>query len=185
MTQALSAIVPKEMMALGLRPLFLFELSVAPPSLIGRTPGVDRRVGEITGGRFEGERLRGKILSGGSDWQAVRTDGAWMLDVRCVMQTDDGALIGMTYRGMRHGPKEVLDRIGKGEVVDPTLYYMRATPYFETASEKYDFLNKLVGVAYGHRLATGPVYSVFEVLLTPKSISLRLEKLNLIMARQL
>ena len=67
-----------------------------------------------------------------------------MLDVRCVMQTDDGALIGMTYRGMRHGPKDVLDRIAKGETVNPQLYYMRATPYFETASEKYDFLNKLV-----------------------------------------
>ena len=41
---------------------------------------------------------------------------------------------------------------------------MRATPYFETAAEKFDFLNKLVAVAYGHRLASGPIYSVFEVL---------------------
>jgi hypothetical protein len=94
----------------------------------------------------------------------VRNDGAWMLDVRCVMQTDDGALIGMTYRGMRHGPQEVLDRIGKGETVNPSLYYMRATHYFETASDKYDFLNKLIAVAYGHRVASGPIYSVFEVL---------------------
>ena len=161
---ALSAILPREMTELRLRPLFLFELTVKPASVIGKTPGVDRRVGEITGGRFEGERLRGKILSGGSDWQAVRADGAWMLDVRCVMETDDGALIGMTYRGIRHGPKEVLDRIAKGEVVNPSLYYMRATPYFETASEKYNFLNLMVAAAYGHRLATGPVYSVFEIL---------------------
>jgi hypothetical protein len=161
---ALAAILPPEMTELKLRPLFLFDLLVNPPSIVGKTPGVDRRVGEITGGRFEGERLRGKILSGGSDWQSVRTDGAWMLDVRCVMQTDDGALIGMTYRGMRHGPKDVLDRIARGETVNPQLYYMRATPYFETASEKYDFLNKLVGIAYGHRLASGPIYSVFEVL---------------------
>lgn len=161
---ALSSILPREMTELKLRPLFIFDLLVNPPSIIGKTPGVDRRVGEITGGRFEGERLRGKILSGGSDWQSVRADGAWMLDVRCVLQTDDGALIGMTYRGMRHGPKDVLDRIARGETVNPQLYYMRATPYFETAVEKYDFLNKLVAVAYGHRLASGPVYSVFEVL---------------------
>jgi hypothetical protein len=164
MSEPLSAMLPREMMELRLRPLFLFEMSVAPASVIGKTPGVDRRVGEIMGGRFEGERLRGKILSGGSDWQAVRTDGAWMLDVRCVMQTDDGALIGMTYRGIRHGPKEVLDRIAKGEIVDPQSYYMRATPYFETSSEKYDFLNRIVGLGYGHRLAGGPIYSVFEVL---------------------
>ena len=98
----LSALLPNEMKELKLRPLFIFDLLVNPASIIGKTPGVDRRVGEITGGRFEGERLRGKILSGGSDWQSVRADGAWMLDVRCVMQTDDGALIGMTYRGMRH-----------------------------------------------------------------------------------
>jgi hypothetical protein len=160
----LVSVLPPEMKELRLRPLFLFELAVKPASVIGKTPGVDRRVGEITGGRFEGERLRGKILSGGSDWQAVRADGAWMLDVRCVMETDDGALIGMTYRGIRHGPKEVLDRIAKGEVVNPALYYMRATPYFETASEKYNFLNLMAAVAYGHRLATGPVYSVFEIL---------------------
>ncbi len=164
MSDALAAILPHEMTELRLRPLFVFELAVKAASVIGKTPGVDRRVGEITGGRFEGERLRGSILSGGSDWQAVRSDGAWMLDVRCVMQTDDGALIGMTYRGMRHGPQDVLDRIAKGETVNPSLYYMRATPYFETASDKYDFLNKLVAVAYGHRVASGPIYSVFEVL---------------------
>jgi hypothetical protein len=164
MTEPLSAILPREMTELRLKPLFVFELAVKPAYVIGKTPGVDRRVGEITGGRFEGERLRGKILSGGSDWQTIRADGAWMLDVRCVMETDDGALIGVTYRGIRHGPSEVLDRIAKGETVNPTLYYMRATPYFETASPKYNFLNMMVSVAYGHRLATGPIYSVFEVL---------------------
>ena len=67
-------------------------------------------LGEITGGVFEGERLRGKILSGGSDWQTVRRDGSWVLDVRFVMETDDNHLIGMTYKGIRHGPQAVLDR---------------------------------------------------------------------------
>lgn len=162
--QPLSELLPPEMTELRLRLLFLFELKVNPASVIGKTPGVDRRVGEISGGRFEGERLRGTVLTGGSDWQSVRTDGAWMLDVRCVLQTDDGALIGMTYRGIRQGPQDVLDRIARGETVNPTLYYMRITPYFETSAPKYDFLNRLVGVGYGHRIASGPIYSVFEVL---------------------
>ena len=135
-TNSLAAIMPAEMTTLQLQPLFISQIEVKPPSIIGATPGHDRRIGEIAGGRFEGEKLRGKILSGGSDWQSLRADGTTTLNVRLVMQTDDDALIGMTYLGMRHGPKEVLDRIGRGDKVSPTEYYMRATPYYETASEK-------------------------------------------------
>jgi hypothetical protein len=161
---SLTQLLPSEMTAMRLQPLFIFQIEVKPPSVIGATPGHDRRIGEISGGRFEGERLRGKILSGGSDWQSLRNDGTITLNVRLVMETDDGALIGMTYLGMRHGPKEVLDRIGRGEKVSPSEYYMRATPYYETASEKYGWLNRIVSVAYGHRMAGGAIYQVFEVL---------------------
>jgi hypothetical protein len=112
--------MPREMMELHTRPLFAFQAEVAKPNIIGMTPGHDRRVGIVTCGSFEGERLRGKIHAGGSDWQSLRSDGALTLDVRCIMETDDGHLIGMTYRGMRHGPKEVLDRIARGEAVSPS-----------------------------------------------------------------
>ena len=163
-TPSFVAMMPQEMMVLHTRPLFAFQADVAKPSIIGMKPGHDRRVGVITGGSFEGERLRGKILPGGSDWQSLRSDGTLTLDVRCIMETEDRHLIGMTYRGMRHGPKDVLDRIGRGEVVSSSEYYMRTVPFFETASEQYDWLNWLVSVAIGHRLATGPVYQVFEVI---------------------
>jgi hypothetical protein len=163
-TNTLAALLPPEIAVLRYQPLFIFQIEVKPPSIIGATPGHDRRIGEITGGRFEGERLRGKILSGGSDWQSLRADGATTLNVRLVMETDDGALIGMTYLGVRHGPKEVLDRIARGEKVSPSEYYMRATPYYETASEKYGWLNRVVSVAYGHRMAGGAIYQVFEIL---------------------
>jgi hypothetical protein len=163
-TNSLAATLPREMTAMQYQPLFIFQIEVKPPSVIGATPGHDRRIGEIAGGRFEGERLRGKILSGGSDWQSLRADGATTLNVRLVMQTDDGALIAMTYLGVRHGPKEVLDRIARGETVSPSEYYMRATPYYETASEKYGWLNRVVSVAYGHRMAGGAIYQVFEIL---------------------
>src|SRR6187401_1971751 len=154
-TEPLSTLVPRELTELRYRPLIDFQIEVKAPSIIGATPGYDRRIGEIAGGRFEGEKLRGKILSGGSDWQSLRADGTTTINVRLVMETDDGALIGMTYLGMRHGPKEVLDRIARGEKVSPTEYYMRVTPYFETASEKYGWLNRIVSVAYGHRMAGG------------------------------
>ena len=163
-TNSLAEILPREMTTMRLQPLFIFQIEVKPPSIIGATPGYDRRIGEITGGRFEGERLRGKILSGGSDWQSLRADATTTLNVRLVMETDDNQLIGMTYLGMRHGPKEVMDRIARGEKVSPSEYYMRATPYYETSSEKYGWLNRIVSVAYGHRMAGGAIYQVFEVL---------------------
>ncbi|HEY2380513.1 MAG TPA: DUF3237 domain-containing protein [Terriglobia bacterium] len=163
-TDSLAALLPSEMATLRVLPLFIFQIEVKPPTIIGATPGYDRRIGEIAGGRFEGERLRGKFLSGGSDWQSLRADGATTINVRLVMQTDDGELIGMRYFGMRHGPKEVLDRLGRGEQVSPSEYYMRVTVNFETASQKYDWLNRLVSVAYGHRMAGGAIYHVFEVL---------------------
>ena len=164
MTTSLAAELPKEMQSLQLRPLFIFRIAVNRPSVIGQTPSIDRRVGEITGGTFEGERLRGKILSGGSDWQTVRRDGSWVLDVRFVMETDDGHLIGMTYRGLRHGPKDVIDAITRGEQVNPASYYFRVAAFFETASDKYGWINNLVAVGLGHRLPTGPIYQVFEIV---------------------
>ena len=163
-TNSLASMLPPVMTSLRLQPLFIFHIEVKPPSIIGATPGHDRRIGEIASGRFEGERLRGKILSGGSDWQSLRNDATTTLNVRLVMETDDGALVGMTYLGMRHGPKEVMDRLARGENVSPSEYYMRATPYYETASEKYGWLNRIVSVAYGHRMAGGAIYQVFEVL---------------------
>ena len=87
-TPSLEEILPKEMKELRTRPLFIFLLHVEKATVIGKTPSIDRRVGVITGGRFEGERLRGRLFPGGSDWQTVRSDAAWTLDVRVVMETE-------------------------------------------------------------------------------------------------
>ena len=82
------------------RLLFLMRLDVRKPQIVGATPGTFRRVGVITGGLFEGERLSGEVLEGGSDWQTVRSDSATTLNVRIVLKTNDDALIGMTYTGI-------------------------------------------------------------------------------------
>ena len=163
-TTPLAATLPREMTELRWKPLMTFQIGVAPPAILGMTPGYDRRIGEITGGTFEGERLNGKFRTGGSDWQSLRADGAISINVRLVMETDDGALIAMRYRGVRHGPKAVMDRLAKGEAVNPFEYYFRVTPWFETATEKYDWLNRVVAVAIGHRLPQGPTYQVFEIV---------------------
>jgi hypothetical protein len=84
--------------------------------------------------------------------------------VRLVLKTKDEALIGMTYRGIRYGPPDVVAGIEKGEVVDPTSYYFRINPLFETANANYAWLNGVVAVGIGHRRADVPIYSIFEVL---------------------
>ncbi len=146
------------------KPLFVMRLNVRPLQLIGATPGAYRRVGVVPGGVFEGERLSGVVLEGGSDWQNVRSDGSTTLDVRLVLKATDDALIGMTYRGIRQGPSEAISRLEKGQVIDPASYYFRVASFFETEAPQYAWLNNLVAIGIGHRLAEGPVYSVFEVL---------------------
>ncbi len=106
-------------------------------------------------GVFEGERLSGVILDGGSDWQTVRPDSATTLDVRLVLKTQDDALITMTYRGFRYGPPDVMARLDGGEAVDPGSYYFRVAPLFETSAPKYDWLNRVIAVGLGHRPPAG------------------------------
>jgi hypothetical protein len=146
------------------QPLFVMRLDVRKLLIVGATPGAYRRIGVVPGGSFEGERLSGEVLDGGSDWQTVRNDGATTFNVRLVLKTKDDALICMTYYGVRHGPPDVVERLEKDEVVDPTSYYFRINPLFETAAAKYDWINRVVGVGLGHRSPDGPIYSVFEVL---------------------
>ncbi len=144
--------------------LFTLTFTVAPPLRLGATPNGDRRNVTVTGGTFEGPRLRGKVLPGGSDWIVARPDGTLLLDVRTTLETADGALINMTYRGLRHGPAEVIERLNRGEPVEPSEYYFRTAPLVETASVPSAWLNRIVAVATGHRLPIGPVYQVHQVL---------------------
>ncbi len=147
-----------------IRPLFVMRVAVRKLLVVGAVPDGCRRIGVVPGGSFEGERLSGEVLDGGSDWQTVRNDGATTLDAGLVLRTTDDALICMTYRGVRHGPPEIIERIEKGEEVDPTSYYFRINPLFETAAAKYHWLNRVVAIGIGHRLADGPIYSIFEML---------------------
>ena len=156
--------LPEFMKNVRTKPMFAMRLDVRPLLIVGATPGAYRRVGVVTGGSFEGERLSGAVLDGASDWQTVRNDGSSTLNVRLVLKTEDGALIGMTYQGLRHGPADIIARIEKGEVVDPASYYFRINPLFETEAAKYDWINRVIAVGIGHRFADGPVYNVFEVL---------------------
>lgn len=144
--------------------LFTMTLEVeAPLQMLGATPLGDRRIAKVTGGRFEG-KVSGTVRGGGGDWILIRNDGVTQLDVRLVMEMENRDLVYMTYKGLRHGPAEVMDRLARGETVDPSTYYFRTTPYFETASPTYGWMNRICCVATGHRLPSGPVYHVHQVL---------------------
>ena len=156
--------LPDVLRTLRTHPLFVMRLKVRKLQIVGTTPDGYRRVGVVPGGSFEGGRLAGEVLDGGNDWQTVRPDGATTLNVRLVLKTKDEALIGMTYHAIRYGPPDVVASIERGEVVDPKSYYFRLNPLFETANASYDWLNRIVAIGIGHRVANGPIYSIFEVL---------------------
>ncbi len=145
---------------------FLFTIRVGVSKLhdIGQTPIGLRHIDMLGAGSFEGPRLRGKVLSGGMDQKVFRPDGAMNPNVRLVLQTDDDAMIYMYYTGIRYGTPEVMQRIADGEKVDPSEYYLRNTPCFETASETYDWLNRIVAVGVGRRMPDHAAYDVFQIL---------------------
>ena len=147
-----------------LKPLFKFWADVGEPQVAPNGPYGDRRYIPITGGRFEGERLRGSILNGGADCQLIRPDKVAELDVRCTFQTDDGAIFLMKGLGMRHGPDEVIAEIAAGRDVDPALYYFRESMMFEAPCGPHDWLNKIIAVGTGERKARQVIIDAFEVL---------------------
>ena len=151
-------------MSLSLAPLLRAEITLAPALELGEAPLGRRRIIHITGGRFHGERLSGTVLPGGADWQIVRGDGVAWLEARYALKTGDGALIYVQNQGYRHGPAEVLKRVAAGEEVDPSLYYMRTTPWYETGDARYAWLNRIICVASGARRAAAVELEVFEVL---------------------
>ena len=94
----------------------------------------------------------------------LRRDGVLDIEVRIVLETDDQQMIYMHWNGLRYGPKDVIDRLNRGEEVDPSSYYFRTTPYFETSSEKYSWLNRICSIATGARVGDRRGFEVYEVL---------------------
>lgn len=148
----------------GLQFAFEARVDLSTVQEIGKTASGERRVIPIVGGTFEGPGIKGRVLNGGADWQIVRADGFAELDARYTLETDSGALIYVSNQGMRHGSPEVLAKLRAGETVDPTTYYFRATPKFETSAAELQWLSKSIFVCTGARLANQVILKFWRVL---------------------
>jgi hypothetical protein len=126
----------------------VLHLTTAPTEEVGLTPRGRLFIFPILSGSFEGDRLRGKVLAGGADWATATGDDTFELDLRATLETDDGALIYLTFTGVR----------------DDARQYLRTLPRFEAAAPQYDFLNRLLAVGIGEIRPDGPVHIIEELV---------------------
>ncbi len=143
--------------------LFDVEVDLEAPQIVGATAQGTRLVYYVKGGQFQGPRLSGTVLPGGGDWLLIRPDGVGVLDVGANLQADDRALIYTFYRGYISASPQVWARFGAGEKVDPSEYYFRTSPVYETASEAYADLTRRVCVAVGRVEPNRVRYAVHAV----------------------
>jgi hypothetical protein len=148
-------------------PLFDIVVDLNPRLGIGDGPFGRRIMFGAAGGMFEGPKLRGEVVPGGGDWALFRPDGAMSLDVRLTLRTHDDALVQMTYGGRWITPAELKADMAdpvKRTQVDPSRYYFRTNPLFETGAKQYAWLNDIVCVGQGYLVEGGIAYKVEQVL---------------------
>ncbi len=143
---------PAKMITPGLEFVYEAEASLGAPIPIGETPDGKRRIIPIfEGGPVEGPLIKGQLMGNAADWQLMRGDGVTVVDAIYALRTDDGVVIQIHNKGLRHGPPEVMARLAAGEEVDPSAYYFRTIPEFIAPVGKYDWMNRSVFVCSGAR----------------------------------
>lgn len=144
--------------------LYRLEATLGEPLELGDTARGHRRIVPLTGGTFTGSEISGTLIPGASaDWQTILPDGTALGDIRYTLRTEAGALLYVQSRSVRHGSAEVLARLARGEVVDPSEYTFRTSTQIETVAPELDWLNKGVFVSVGGREAAGVIYETYLV----------------------
>ncbi|MGY4475848.1 DUF3237 domain-containing protein [Bradyrhizobium sp. USDA 3364] len=123
-----------------------------------------RRIIPIIGGEVKGETVNGKVLAFGADFQIIRPNELIELEAKYAFETDDGAVVYVENKGIRFGPVELLQKLKRGEPVDPKLVYFRTVPKFETGAEKYRWLMEHIFIGSAARHADRVVIDVHQVL---------------------
>jgi hypothetical protein len=144
--------------------VYLLEATLAETLELGDVAQGRRRIVPLTGGTFTGPDLNGMLLPGSSaDWQIVLPDGTALGDVRYTLRTDDGDLLYVQSRGVRHGSADVLERLARGEDVDASEYTFRTSTQIETAAAGLEWLNKGIFISVGGRKPGAVIYETYLV----------------------
>jgi hypothetical protein len=153
-------------MAPALRTRYVFSLAIriGAPIIAGDLGRGVRRIIPILGGEVFGDGIEGTIFPVGADFQVIRPNGFTELEAKYAFELDDGAIVYIENTGIRFGPKELLDRIAKGEIVDPAAIYFRSVPKFETGTEKYRWLMESLFIGVGARHPDRVEIDVHQVL---------------------
>jgi len=147
-----------------LEPLFELTATFKTPVSVGAAPQGERIIADLTGGSFKGEKLKGTVRASGADWAVMRSDGNLRLDVRMVLETDDGAVIYMPYRAsvmVNDALQQVLEA-ETGETNFGDAYWITQVQ-FETGDERYTWLNNKMAVGEGKLAPNQVSYRVFTV----------------------
>jgi hypothetical protein len=149
---------------LKLEPLMDFRAELREAVAVGTGPFGNRQIYDVTGGRFEGARLKGKVLPSGADWLLIDSEGVARLDVRATLETHDGARIYLQYYGVLVMNEKVVQTLaGGGETQFGDTYFV-TQPRFETGDERYAWVNSVMAVAEGRTLPNAVEYRIFEVV---------------------
>jgi Protein of unknown function (DUF3237) len=144
--------------------VFTITANIGSVTSVGDIGHGVRRIIPITGGEVRGADINGKVCAFGADFQIIRPNELIELEAKYAIETDDGAVIYVENRGIRFGPVELLQRLKRGEPVDPKLIYFRTVPKFETGSEKYRWLMENLFIGSAARHADRVVIGVHQVL---------------------
>ena len=139
-------------------------VQLAPIVEMGEGRGGKRRIIPIIGGEVTGDKINGKVMNIGADWQTIYPDGLAELDTRYAIETDDGAVIEIINFGYRHGPPEVIEAIARGEDVPLDQYYMRTHARMETGDPRYSWVNKMLFVGTGGRKESAVHISLYKII---------------------
>lgn len=140
------------------------RVELSPIIEMGEGRAGTRRIIPIIGGEVRGEKINGKVLNIGADWQTLFSPTLAQLDTRYAMETDDGAVIEIINFGYRHGPIEVVEALKRGEEVPVDQYYFRTQARLETGDARYSWVNQMLFVGTGGRKNDAVEVSLFTIL---------------------
>jgi Protein of unknown function (DUF3237) len=142
--------------------LMHLSLEMAPPLTTPLLFQQTRRCVAILGGSVSGQFV-GKVLIGGCDWQTILPDGTIEIDARYMLELNDG-LVEVQSKGLRTGHPDILERLNRGEQIDPTLYYFRTAIRFHTSAPALTRLNHMLAISTGQRNADRVLLTFYEVV---------------------